>query len=192
MKASALVAQLQQGIAEAVNKCTNSNRPLIFIAGDFNGAIVSPLCKEYDLYQLNKKNTRKEALLDIIITNAPKCFTCSNRPPLGNGDHQVVIATPPLSLYKKTRLPNRKVTIRSGNINDTVASIRSSDIDSKIGSLGAQEGMDVFYRELLAAENACQPKRIVKVRDDKPWMTPELKELIQLRQRLYFTGPPEE
>ena len=86
--------QLNQNIIEALqlnNKCTN---PLIFIAGDFNGANTSLINRTHATYQINKKATRKNKLLDPIFTNAPKCYHCINQPSLANSDHQIVKAIP--------------------------------------------------------------------------------------------------
>ena len=182
------IAQLNQAISGPVSQCTVGNRPLIILAGDLNGANTNTICSSYELRQLNKAPTRNEAVLDIILSNSPSCYMCCNHPSIGRSDHQVVFASPKFSLYQLSCLPSHKVLYRSGKIIDTVAAIRTCDLDTKIVNKSAQEGMDIFYAELLAAENYCQPLKASKTRDDKPWMTPDLKKSIQQRQRLFYSG----
>ena len=106
---SEAITQLNQNIIEALqlnNKCTN---PLIFIAGDFNGANTSLINRTHATYQINKKATRKNKLLDSIFTNAPKCYHCINQPSLANSDHQIVKAIPFNQDYTKTRPKAQKI-----------------------------------------------------------------------------------
>ena len=91
--------QLGEMIKVAVTSSTNSNKSLIFVAGDLNGVAIGPFCNAYKLHQINKSPTRKERCQDVVLTNAPKW------PNLSSGtkvyDHEVVFCHPPLSPTKK-------------------------------------------------------------------------------------------
>ncbi|RNA14462.1 hypothetical protein BpHYR1_027087, partial [Brachionus plicatilis] len=41
------ISQLCHALKEPVTKCSSNNKPLIFVAGDFNGADVRPLCTKF-------------------------------------------------------------------------------------------------------------------------------------------------
>ena len=62
---------------EHATKCSSiGNRPLIYIAGDFNGSDLSPLCRALQVYKINKEPTHiNGSILDLILTNEPKYYT---------------------------------------------------------------------------------------------------------------------
>ena len=126
-------------LEDVVNEySTAGNRPLIYIAGDFNKANVKPVCDMYSLVQINKDPTRKLNCLDLILTNAPPCYNASSINPLGphtaftgpgpkQSDHQMVLAFAPSCLYAVVRLPPRTIVARTGRIIDTVTTIDGID-----------------------------------------------------------------
>ena len=79
--------QLGKMIENAITSNTNSNKPLVFVAGDLNGVDIGTFCHEYKLHQINKNPTRKERCLDVALTNAPKCYSSQNWPPLDSGSN---------------------------------------------------------------------------------------------------------
>ena len=78
--------------------------------------------------------------MDVALTNAPKCYSSQNWPPLDSGsnsggkksDHEVVICHPPVANYKESIPPAVKRLVRSGKIKDTVAAIRQYNWDQLI------------------------------------------------------------
>ena len=89
--------------------------------------------------------------------------------------------------------------VKKGRIEDTVAQIREANWDSIIPfdtrnfMFGrGQVAFDTFYSTIREAEAKHQPTKAAKINGDKPWMTPEIKELIQKRQRLFYIGKPAE
>ena len=78
------INQLINAIEDAVINCTSANQPLIYIAGDFNGADVKPVCSRYNLRQLNSDPTHIAGkCLDLILTNAPFCYNIETLLPIG-------------------------------------------------------------------------------------------------------------
>ena len=71
-------------MVEQATKCSSiGNPPLVFIAGDFNGGDLSPLCNSLKLYKLNQFATHKKgAVLDQIFSNAPRCYVTEILSPL--------------------------------------------------------------------------------------------------------------
>ena len=98
-------------IEPVITNHTKNGKPLLYIAGDFNNANNKYLYNTFNVYQVNSKPTNKnnDKCLDILLTNAPKCYVTKNQPPFGNSDHELVIAIPPLHKYKITRPVQIKV-----------------------------------------------------------------------------------
>ena len=184
---------LSNYLSEAIAVTGSGTNPLIYIAGDLNGINTASLCCSFNLHQINNQPTRLNNVLDIILTNAPSCYNCSTLPPIGQSDHLTVLASPSEHTYKLTKPPATKIQVRSGKIRNTVAEIRRvnwqttipfSDINFIFSN--AQRAYDTFYDTLNNAQNLHQPLRMVKTKDDQPWMTAEIKQLIIERQRLFF------
>ena len=184
------ILRLKEAIENALVSGNRNSRPLIFVAGDFNGANVSPLLSSLRVHQLNRHATRGERCLDLILTNAPKCYASETWPELGASDHKTVVALPPLSRYRE-RLPVAETRpVRSGKICDTVAEIRAVNWSPTIALLNQdpQSATDEFYSIMRTAEDLHQPIKMLRTRGDKPWMTLEIKRLIHKRQRLHQQG----
>jgi hypothetical protein len=145
-------------------------RPLIMVAGDFNGANTKPLCSVFQLHQLNKMATRGDRCLDLILSNAPHCYNCENWPELGSSDHKTVIAIAPEYLYREQLPPPVKRYVRTGKIGDTVNEIRNADWSQTISMLSVdpQSATNSWYETLKAAEDHHQPLRVMRQRNDKP------------------------
>jgi hypothetical protein len=184
------IYRLKEAIENALVSGNRSSRPLILVAGDFNGAIISPLLSSLQIYQVNKHATRGERCLDLILTNAPKCYVSETWPELGASDHKTVVALPPSSRYRE-RLPVAETRpVRSGKLCDTVAEIRAVNWSPIVAQLNLdpQAATDEFYNIMKSAEDLHQPIKMFRTRGDKPWMTPEIKRLIQKRQRVHQQG----
>ena len=55
-----------------------------------------------------------------------------------------------------------------------------------------QGANDDFYHAILDAENKSHPLKTIKIEDDQPWMTIEIKKMLRERQLLYFRGDKNE
>ena len=51
-----------------------------------------------------------------------------------------------------------------------------------------QAKFDIFYDTINMIQDTCQPLKTIVIKNDKPWMTPYIKSLIQQRQHLYHNG----
>ena len=194
------VYQLLHHVSEAAEVNSTDNKPLILVAGDLNGADTAPLCSNLHSRVLNKESTRGSKLLDVIISNSPDCYSCENRDSLGKSDHDIVIARPPAAAYSTTIPPKRKIMVRTGKIEDTVAQIRTTNwaalglkttsnklFDNRAQArLETQKAFDIVYATILAAQDHHQPLKVSRVKDDKEWMTPEIKRNVRERQQLFY------
>ena len=177
---------LTNHLTDAVDLCPG--KPLIYTCGDFNKANTSLIKSQLGIYQLNKKPTRKKAVLDLVLSNAPRCYTALNKKPIASSDHDVITVTPNRHLYRSvTRVKKKRKLVRRGGLAATVEEFDSIDWDATIHApLSAQQKTDIFYDTALAIIDAHQPlKPSVVNSKDKPWMTEEIKELIAQRQKLF-------
>jgi hypothetical protein len=189
-KQKAAMWYLNYQLENALTKSSNGSKPLIIIAGDFNGANVATLCNTNQLYKLNGSATRGKNCLDIILTNAPNSYHSELWPPLGKSDHSVVIAIPPKQNYKTSKPATARRLVKTGKIQDTVHLIRNIDWQPirKMIQTDLQAATDLFYAAIKTAEDLCQPLKSIKSKEDQPWMTFEIKKMIQERQRLFHSN----
>ena len=75
----------------ALNRYPNAG---IFLLGGFNRCPVSPLLRHFTLKQIIKNPTRKDALLDLILTNMSNiCESPKVIAPIGLSDHNSILCT---------------------------------------------------------------------------------------------------
>ena len=186
------IYQLIEALEPLINNNTNSDPPIIFISGDLNGTNISPLLRSFNLYQLKCGATRGKKEYDLIITNAPKCYKSTLLPSIGKSDHKVIYALPDQNAYKANLPKATKIKIRTGRITDTVASICNTNwheiIPRTINSANCQTAMDSLYCHINAALDTYQPLKTIKIKNDKPWMNKQIKELIEERQELFHSS----
>jgi hypothetical protein len=103
-------------------------RQLVIIAGDFNGADISYLCSTLKLHKLSGESTHKKCRsLDLILTNAPKCYTTELWYPLGKSDLKIVYSVAKQPAYKALlTIPTIKL-VRSGRVGVTADFLRITD-----------------------------------------------------------------
>ena len=66
----------------------------VFLVGDFNRCPISSLLKHFSLKQIVKEPTRKDAILDLILTNMSDfCSPAEVIAPVGLSDHHSVLCT---------------------------------------------------------------------------------------------------
>ena len=180
--------QLGQKIEPFAIGCS---KPLLIIAGDSNGTNTVSFENAFQLHQVNHLPTRKDNCLDIMLTNAPKCYLSENRPSIGKSDHAVVLNMPTAESYKQTRAPVRKIQVRTGKVEDIATEINNSadwyDILATQYS-DLQASFDRLYKVIHEAQEKCQKTVIFKEKDDKPWMNKKIKSLIIKRQELHALG----
>ena len=83
-------------------------RPLFLLMGDFNDLKVDEICDACDFQQVVNVPTRKDAILDLILTNSSNNFYKDpvSLPSIGSSDHLCVLYEPiseKISTSKKTR-----------------------------------------------------------------------------------------
>jgi hypothetical protein len=183
-----LINKLINSIEPSLTKLTSNGIPMVFVVGDLNGANVQQIKTQLKLTQINHKPTINNKCYDIILTNSPACYKVFNLPPFGKSPHQIVSIKPIKSKYKSKTRENNKTLVRTGKIKDTVAKLRTHNWETiSYNTNNPQSAFDSFYSTISEYENYCQPlKSKLKIGNDKPWMTSEIKAKIKQRQKLYY------
>lgn len=105
-------------------------------------------------------------------------------------DHRTVLAFPPGVAYHASLPPPSMKLVRSGRLDNTVRALEQVDFDCLLPTLRTdpQTVVSGVYSAINGALDSNQPLRVASFRNDKEWMTLELKELVKLRQRALKTG----
>lgn len=176
-------------VLDSVNK-DHPNLGLL-LCGDFNQLPESQL-RSYPLSQVVTAATRRTAILDKIFTNLKSWY----QPPIvlpavGSSDHDAVLLPPAAA---PSRPPKRKCVTFS----------RSSDPNGKAMIChylkhfnwsrlyvmnSCQDMVQYFYSVVLYLLDTYLPVvRRESFSCDKPWVTPEFRQLIKRRQRAFLSG----
>ena len=87
----------------------------------------SSIKTQLGLDQVNSEPTRKRAVLDYILSKAPKCNIVKTRAPIGNSDHQT--AKPNRRLYRTLmKVKNKRKLVRTGKMVDLIEEYETIDL----------------------------------------------------------------
>ncbi|KAI8482479.1 hypothetical protein Bbelb_397990 [Branchiostoma belcheri] len=133
--------------------------------------------------------TREDVTLDLI-TNLGRFYNpCSAIAPLGMSDHRSIVLLP--GQQTKTNKSTRR-TVRpmpDSRLRSFGAWITSHDWSEVTREEGSQAMTTALYNTLQVKISEHFPTRSIKIHSkDKPWVTPEIKNLISLRQRALNNG----
>ena len=86
--------------------------PLFMLMGDFNDLNIDEICEICRFQQVVKVPTRKEAILDLILTNTNNVYYEDpiSLPKIGDGDHFPVLYSP--KLYEKPNIQKKTIKTR--------------------------------------------------------------------------------
>ena len=171
----------------ATTESTYPNCALI-IAGDFNRLDITWLKRHFQLKQIMKTPTRKDAILDLVLTNLydhydkPQTF-----PPFGLSDHNTISVSalarksgsaPDKFILKRDLRPSRKAEM--GRF------LCSLDWPLLFGSLESCDALlSVFEEVIHTGLDLLMPVSKVRLNTrGASWMTQHLKDLIKKRHRL--------
>ena len=176
---------LFQSLAIAESKYPNC---AFIVAGDFNRLDVTSIKRHFNLKQIVKKATRKDAILDFVLTNMntyykePIIF-----PPFGLSDHNTIIAegqTRNRGCSTKVLLKRDKRTSRKAELGRYMAVLKWDTLFSPIET--CEELVDVFNNVVSTGLNILMPIKKIRINlADAPWMTQQLKSLILKRQKAF-------
>ena len=159
----------------------------LMIAGDFNTFDSSIFADNFSLQNCVLLPTRKRAVLDQIWVNSDlgNAYTEARiGPPLGTSDHNTIIMT-----GKESTLASSIVVkvwdFRSSNLEQFCHRLSLSDFSGIFSTDNVNDMCDIFYEKLQFAAMTIPFSFVTLSSNDKPWITPLLKCLINRRWNTY-------
>ena len=158
--------------------------------GDFNDLKVDDICDACNLHQIVKVPTRKNAILDLILTNTSNNFYKEpiSLPSIGSSDHLCVLYEPILG---KVQAPKEKKYIRKFKKSAMIqfgAWITTFDWSTLLNIHDVNEKVDYFNTIMWAMINKFFPLvKVVVTDNEKKWITPKIKDLISQSQKAHVT-----
>ena len=161
------------------------------LVGDFNRFNFRIMSNNFNLRQLVKAPTRGSATLDLILTNLFEYFCKPDiLAGIGLSDHKSILIRPLMQvkgekskvIYRRSVKPYMKVAFGRW--------LKSTDFTFLEALSSCSEKLDAFQSLLNYAIDFFFPLRKSKQHtNDKPWITLELRSLIQQRQQAMDKDP---
>ena len=166
----------------------------IFVLGDFNNLDTSDLCNNQHLVQVVDKPTRGVNILDLCFTNLAQFYLPPEcNAPLGSSDHSTVLLRPN-HRYTPKAFPSttKKISLRRMPESAICAFgrwISRQDWVDVLSHSSISDCVVAFTAKLNSAVDIFFPSKKVKLHsNDKPWMSPHVKDLIYQRQQAFSSG----
>ena len=156
------------------------------IAGDFNTFDTSIFSVNFSLQNSVVTPTRNQSVLDQIWVNSDLCDVYTDAqvgPPLGTSDHNTVI------MKGKRSIPSSRIVkvwdFRSSNLEKFCYQLSLSDFSGIFSADNVNDMCAIFYEKLHVAVATIPFSLVTLSSNDKPWITPLLKLLINRRWNAY-------
>lgn len=163
----------------------------VIICGDFNDFDTSTIRQNFNCVNKVISPTRGHSLLDHIWVseelNEDYPEEAEVGPPLGSSDHCCVMFRPSRGPKEKDTREHTVFDYRESNINNFLFSLAKSDFKEVYTASGVNAKCEAFYKTLLSAHSVIPQAKVVITSNDKPWITPLLKKLIQDRWSAFKT-----
>jgi len=167
----------------------------IAVIGDFNHLPDRLIKSGHDLKQIVTGNTHENSMIDLVYTNMHRVYKSPiHLSPLGLSKHHTILVKPlPSYSGKPPRKYKLQVPVMSSNNRTFFAQdLREVAWDKLYKTDVCQKQCDIFYSTISSLLQKHFPlKTITKSDRDKPWVTPEFRELINKRELAWQTGETE-
>ncbi|XP_054755282.1 uncharacterized protein LOC129261248 [Lytechinus pictus] len=161
--------------------------------GDMNDLDISSLILDPRFVQCVNEPTRGLKTLDKIITNISTYYQLPTvASPIGASDHCVVKWSPLRVITRKNGNITQSRTTRpmkESDIREFGMEILNCDWSPVLSAVHVNDKCNAFYSILNPLIETYFPTQTVKLHNqDKPWITPSIKSLIQQRQAAFASG----
>ena len=165
-----------------------------FILGDFNHCSPDKSLKGFQQYVTC--TTRRGRTLDKCYGSVPDAFRSIALPPLGTADHDTILLAPayiPVIRRAKKVIKNIKQWT-SDSIQALQGCFESTDWNNLLTpSNDMEEQVDTVSSYInFCVDNIIPSKTVTIFPNNKPWITKELKEILNKKKRIFFTGSESE
>ncbi|XP_078802203.1 uncharacterized protein LOC144991899 [Oryzias latipes] len=162
-----------------------------FITGDFNHACLSSTLPTF--HQYIQCTTRDKKTLDLLYANVTNAYTSTALPPLGKSDHNLVLLSPSyIPVVKQKQVTVRNITKWSDGATESLQdALETTDWSVLYESHGDDlDGLTDCVSDYIkfCTENSIPSKRVRCYPNNKPWVTRELKALLNEKKRAFMAG----
>lgn len=192
---------LGDAIEQVTQKFPNS---LLFLGGDFNYPEIDwstlsalhdnnrsecirflQLLLYHNLTQLVHKPTRKDRVLDLVLTNSPEI--CSTRVLEEISDHRVVHCLVSLPTARKSKIKKQLLNYARTDITKMNSMLHTfaAEFYEYFDDRTTNENWCLFRDKLKEIEATCVPKLTISSRSDDPWFTRDVKRALNKKKRVY-------
>jgi hypothetical protein len=165
----------------------------ITIVGDFNNMCLLHIQRHCALTPMIDFNTRGDSILDQVMVDDVyiSYLKAKNLPPLGESDHTMVQLSDNRrktchDIYSKSIKERYSVyDFRQSNIDAFVSVINMCNFQNLYDCPSVNDKVSFLNEALDCAMNVITKKEVIMSKNDKPWMTPKLKLLINNKWNAY-------
>ncbi|CAG2246306.1 unnamed protein product [Mytilus edulis] len=185
---------------------THSN---IWLLGDFNlpnydwvKQELKPNCKftntynnffdimnDHNLEQVVHIPTRQENTLDLFYINQPSLVqNIKTLPSLGTSDHDIVFHEMNITMGRKKKTPRKISQYKKADwdkIRIEVKKFQDEYFSLTLTNNTTEEKWTLIKNKIQEITDKNIPSKIMKQKQDIPWLTPEIKRLIRKRDRIH-------
>jgi hypothetical protein len=198
---------LEEALLEISDLNKNNPRSTLILAGDFNARDIDwdnmtpkqecqkkSLCNklinilsEANLHQMQRQNTREDAILDLLCTNKPSLVKNIDTIP-GISDHDGIILADISLQAHINKKPQRRVPIWSkANWESMKAETAAFSVKflEECGGRNVADNWDNLLDHLKASQSKNIPTKLSSTRNNVPWLTSATKKMCRKKHRLY-------
>ncbi len=161
-----------------------------FILGDFNHCCPDKFLKGFQQYV--KCTTRMGKILDKCYGSVQDAYRALPLPPLGSADHHTILLAPAYTpvVRRATKVTKNIKQWTLESIQSLQGCFESTDWDSLLStSNNINEQVDTVSSYIsFCVDNIVPSKTDTFLPNNKPWITKELKEILNRKKRIFFTG----
>ena len=160
------------------------------ILGDFNGCTLKSVLPNYEQYV--KCHTRRNRTLDLCYGNVKGAYKAVDKPPLGASDHNTVHLLPCYKQKLKTGKPEVK-TVKSWDA-DSIATLQGcfdcTDWNTLVAGCSDLDSLTDTVTDYInfCIDSVIPCKKINIYPNNKPWVTKDLKYLLNKKKVSYCKG----
>ena len=181
-----LILHVIESIQFFYNKFSN---PLIILLGDFNDLKIDDICQTCSLHQVVNIPTRKDATLDLILTNVNNNLYTDpiSLPGIGKSDHLCVVYVPRnFVIHENTKKKIMFRKFKDSAIREFGSWITTFDWSLLFQINDVNEKVLYFTTITWVMIEMCFPVQTITIStSDQEWMTLKIKELIKQRQKAH-------
>ncbi|TWW73670.1 hypothetical protein D4764_15G0010660 [Takifugu flavidus] len=167
----------------------------ILITGDFNHASLKSTLPTF--HQYVQCSTRDRKTLDLLYANITNAYTSTALPPLGKSDHNLVLLSPSYTPV----VQQQPVTVRTvmkwsdGAMDCLRDALETTNWSALCEPHGEDlDGLTDCVSDYIkfCTENSVPTKKVRCYPNNKPWVTSDLKALLNKKKRAFTAGDPAE